>query len=114
MEIGIRTRGVERSDNLTQMLQRSIEFAVDRYRNRIVRISVYITDVNGPRGGEDKQCQITASLRGARPVIILEKGGDLMAVVNQAAHRLGYHIGRRVHRLRTANAPEHRRTIRAA
>lgn len=33
MEISIRTRGVERTDNLNQVLQRSIEFAVDRHRS---------------------------------------------------------------------------------
>lgn len=114
MEISIRARGVERTDNLTQALQRSIEFAVDRHRSQIDRISVYLADVNGPRGGVDKLCRITADLRGTRPVMILEIGADLTAVVNRAARRLGYRIGRRMHRRRISGAPEHRTTIRAA
>jgi hypothetical protein len=114
MEISIRARGVDRSDNLTQMLQRSIAFAVDRHKSRINRISVYLEDVNGPRGGVDKHCQIEADLRGAQSVMILEKGDDLMAVANRAVRRLGYRIGRHIDRGRVAGAPEHRRTIRAA
>ena len=80
----------------------------------IPRISVHVSDVNGPRGGVDKLCQITADVRGSQPVMILEKGVDLLAVINRAVRRLRYRIGRRVHRERIAGAPEHRATIRAA
>jgi putative sigma-54 modulation protein len=114
MEVSIRTRGVEHTDNLTQVLQRSIEFAIDRHRSHINRVSVYLADVNGPRGGVDKLCRITADVRGAQPIMIVEMADDLAAAVNRAARRLGYRIGRRVHRRRIAGAPEHRTTIRAA
>jgi hypothetical protein len=58
--------------------------------------------VNGPRGGVDKLCQITADLRGSMPVHILEKGDDLLATVNRAARRLSYRVGRRIQRPNTA------------
>lgn len=57
---------------------------------------------------------MTADLRGVQPVMILEMGDDLAAVFNRAIRRLGYRVGRRVHRRRIAGAPEHRMTIRAA
>ncbi len=114
MEIAVRARDVVWNEGLQQRVQRSIEFAVDRHRSRIDRVSVYLTDLNGPRGGVDKLCQITAKVRGAAPVMILEKGDGLLAAVNRAAWRLGYRIGRRVHRGRIAGAPEHRETVRAA
>jgi putative sigma-54 modulation protein len=114
MEIAVRARDILWNEDLQQRVQRSIEFAVDRHSGRIDRISVYLTDLNGPRGGVDKLCQITAEVRGAKPVMILEKGDDLLAAVSRAARRLGYRIGRRVHRRRMAGAPEHRGTIREA
>ena len=114
MEIAIRARDIVWNEDLQDRVERSIEFAIDRHKSRIPRISVYLSDVNGPRGGVDKLCQITADMRGAQPVIILEKGVDVLAVVNRAVRRLGYRIGRRVHRERIAGAPEHRATIRAA
>jgi hypothetical protein len=46
--------------------------------------------------------------------MILEQGDDLHSVIGRAAQRLGYRIGRSVHRGRVAGAPEHRATIRAA
>ena len=114
MEIAVRARDIVWNEDLQDRVERSIEFAVDRHKSRIPRISVHVSDVNGPRGGVDKLCQITADVRGAQPVMILEKGVDVLAVINRAVRRLRYRIGRRVHRERIAGAPEHRATIRAA
>ena len=114
MEIAIRTRQIGWNEELQEHVERSIEFATDRHKSRIERITVYLSDLNGPRGGVDKACQITAEIRGARPVLILEKGDDLRAVVNRAARRLGYRVGRRAHRQRMPHQREYRGTIRAA
>jgi hypothetical protein len=114
MEIVIRVRDTDWNEDLRRKLERSIEFAMDRHKSRIDRISVYLSDLNGPRGGVDKLCQITADIRGARPVLILEKGDDLEAVVNRAARRLSHRVGRRLHRLRAPYRREYRSTIRAA
>lgn len=114
MEIAIRARDVGWNEELRQQVERSIEFAIDRHKSRIDRISVYLSDLNGPRGGVDKLCQITADIRGARPVLILERGDDLMGMVNRAARRLGYRIGGHTHRQRMPRQREYRSTIRAA
>jgi hypothetical protein len=74
MEINVRARDIVWNEGLQDRVERSIEFAVDRHKSRIPRISVHVSDVNGPRGGVDKLCQITADVRGAQPVMILEKG----------------------------------------
>ena len=112
MEFAVRARDIVWNEDLQERVKRSIKFAVDRHKSRIDRISVYLADLNGPRGGVDKLCQITADLRGAEPVRILETGVDVIAVVNRAVRRLGYRIGRCVHRRRIAGSPEHRATIR--
>jgi hypothetical protein len=70
--------------------------------------------VNGPRGGVDKQCQISAELRGSMPVHILEKGDDLPAAVNRAARRLSYRIGRTIQRPKTARTRRPRTPGRVA
>ena len=114
MEIAVRVRDIGWNEYLQSEVQRSVQYAVDRHRSQLGRISIHLTDLNGPRGGVDKQCRITADVRGARPVTILETGDNLLAVVKRAARRLGYRVGRRVHRRRTAGAPEHRGTIRVA
>lgn len=114
MEIVVRTRHIGWNEELKRQVERSIEFAVDRHRSRVDRISVYLSDVNGPRGGNDKLCQITADIRGARTVLILERGDDLLSVVGRAARRLGYRIGRHMHRQQIPDQRQHRATIRTA
>ncbi|HWC01000.1 MAG TPA: HPF/RaiA family ribosome-associated protein [Bryobacteraceae bacterium] len=114
MEIAVRARHVGWNEELRQQVERSLEFAIDRHRSRIDRISVYLSDLNGPRGGIDKLCQITADIRGARPVLILERGRDLQTVVGRAARRLGYRIARHMHRQRIPSQRARRNTIRAA
>ena len=99
MKISVRPRDIRWSDELQKQVERSIMFAVDRYSTQVTGVSVYLADLNGPRGGVDMLCQITAELRGAMPVLILEKGDDLLTTVNRAANRLGYRIGRRIDRM---------------
>lgn len=101
MKISVRPRDIELSDELQKQVERSVAFAVDRHSTQVTQVSVYLADLNGPRGGVDKLCQITADLKGSTPVLILEKGDDLLATVNRAVRRLGYRIGRRVQRVRT-------------
>jgi putative sigma-54 modulation protein len=50
-------------------------------------IDVYLTDVNGPRGGPDKRCQIVAQVSSERPVVSTAMGRDPVATVLAAANR---------------------------
>ncbi|MCC6362492.1 MAG: hypothetical protein IT165_03155 [Bryobacterales bacterium] len=98
MKISVRPRDIQWNDELQQQVERSVGFAVDRYRSHLGLISVHLADVNGPRGGVDKLCQITAELRGGMPVLILETGDELLPTVNRAVKRLSYRIGRTIQR----------------
>lgn len=114
MKVSVRPRGIEWCDSLQDLVERSIVFAVDRYRGRVRHISVFLTDVNGPRGGVDKLCQISAEVSGTMPVLILERGDDVLSTVNRAARRLGYRIGRTIQRPRTARTRRTPTSRRAA
>jgi ribosome-associated translation inhibitor RaiA len=114
MKISVRTRDIRWTEELQSHVERTISFALDRYAQRIDRISLYVADLNGPRGGVDKLCQITADVKGTRPVAILERGYDLATMVNRAARRLRYHVGRNIERLHTPGARQYRMSIRAA
>jgi ribosome-associated translation inhibitor RaiA len=98
MTISIRVRDMEWTDELREKVERSIAFALDRYQTQVTDVAVYLTDLNGPKGGVDKLCQITAVLRRGKPVMILEQGSDVMPTVNTALNRLGNSIGRTIAR----------------
>jgi len=112
--ISIRARSIDWTDELREKVERSILFAVDRYKTQVKYISVYLADVNGPRGGVDKICQITADLDQGSPVMILEEGIEIEPMVNRAVSKLSYRIGRKLHRRTRPISPRSNRSIRAA
>ena len=68
-------KGIEFTDELRNAVERIIAFAVDRHVFQVDSISVYLADLNGPKRGVDKVCQITANLTRGNPVLILEDLG---------------------------------------
>jgi ribosome-associated translation inhibitor RaiA len=112
--ISIRARSVDWTDELREKVERSISFALDRYKKHVKYASVYLADVNGPKGGIDKICQITADLDRGSPVQILEKGIEIEATVNRAVDKLRYRIGRKLQRRKPAAMLPAEREGRAA
>lgn len=111
--ISIRARSIDWTGELQEKVERRISFAVDRYKTQVRQISVYLADVNGPRGGVDKICQITASLDRGTPVRILEEGIEIEPMVNRAVSKLGYRIARKLQRRRQTAASGRMRDIQA-
>jgi putative sigma-54 modulation protein len=68
-------------------------------------VDVYLTDVNGPKGGPDKQCRVVAHLP-TGPVVVGRTGCDPVAAVAAAAVRcrrlVRSRLTRRRHRRRRA------------
>ena len=112
MEITVRTRDLVGNENVRKLVERRIDYAVDRHKNRIGRIAVCLSDLNGPRGGIDKLCQMTADVRGIGTVLITEKGSNLLEAIGNAAGRLGLRIRGAIERQRQSSASDRRATIR--
>ena len=112
--IDVRVRGIDFTDELRHAVENIVVFATDRYNMQLDKVSVYLSDLNGPKGGVDKLCQITAKLRRGNPVLILEKGSEILTMVNRAAHRLGHRIGQNVQRRNRPDSQRFRESIRAA
>jgi putative sigma-54 modulation protein len=53
---------------------------------------VYVMDLNGPKGGVDKLCQITVRARGLGELAVRETGTTLQAAINRATRRLKYRL----------------------
>src|SRR5687768_2054547 len=64
MELSIRTRDVKLTDALRERVTRRLEFALDTFGDHVEDAFVYLMDLNGPKGGVDKLCQITVRARG--------------------------------------------------
>jgi ribosomal subunit interface protein len=94
MRVQIRGRGLEMTDALRNYTLSLLQVTLDRFRDRIERIEASVMDLNGPRGGIDKQCQLRAHLAQGGEVIARATDADSYGAVVRAVHRLRDRIAR--------------------
>ena len=101
MKLELRAKGVRMTDGLRRFIEKKLRFALGRFSHRVRSVRVLLTDINGPRGGEDIRCHIQASLGRAGAVTIKETCSDPFAAVARASRRAGQHMSRRLSRKRS-------------
>ena len=107
MEIPIHARGFALTTAIETHLQRQLRFALDHLDDRVRRVFVRLSDINGRRGGIDKRCQVQVTLAGSGDVVIEDVQTDLYLAVSRAVERAraARHAGRlRLDRRRAGNA----------
>ena len=92
--------GIEETSRIREQIDRRLSFALSRFGSKISRTSVHLTDLNGPKGGIDKQCKIVLALRGVQPVIVEVIDTSWPAAIDRAANRLGQTVQRVLERSR--------------
>jgi len=100
MQLEVRIHAVELGDSLRAYIDRRLRFAVGRLGERVGQVRVGISDLNGPRGGVDKCCRISATLVPRGRVAVEEVDSDLYTAIDRAAERLGRSCTRRLQRAR--------------
>lgn len=101
----LRTRRGSGGKDLTDHVDRRLHFALSRFSSRIARVSVFLEDVNGPRGGVDKACRIVVRLRRGADVVASVEDVEWVAAIDRATTRVGHSVAREVARMRTARTP---------
>jgi putative sigma-54 modulation protein len=100
MQLEIRQKGIAIDTSLREQIVDHIEAALRRFSRRIRDVIICVEDVNGPRGGLDKHCEIAVRLdRGG----MLRSGRtepNVIAAIHLAADRVTHAVGRRLERRR--------------
>jgi putative sigma-54 modulation protein len=84
--IEVRSKTYDMESLIRQFVERRISFALDHLRD-LRRITISIEDVNGPKGGADKRCQILAEF-GFGSLVLEETQPDWQSAIARAIHRL--------------------------
>ncbi len=114
MQISITGRQVEFSQDTATAMERRLHYALSRFDHAIGGVTVRITDINGPRGGHDKECLIVVRLRQGGEVMVQGNGSDSMSVLNQCADRVSRAVARELDRRRSTPIRAIRRRQSAA
>lgn len=86
MRLLIQTQGLLLSREDRDQIRARIQQAFARFGHQTTGATLHLQDINGPRGGQDKDCQLIIELEESTAVIS-DRGSDLKAVINRAIHR---------------------------
>jgi putative sigma-54 modulation protein len=100
MNVLIRLISLETSTTLSQFIEGTVRQRFARLSHEIDEVCVRVSDVNGPRGGLDKQCQVTVRGRAVASFHVEELGENSYASVDLAVTRAAHAVKRGLQRSR--------------
>ncbi|EJE52454.1 hypothetical protein PMI14_02873 [Acidovorax sp. CF316] len=90
---------------MRETVERRVRFALRRLNALVPRADVQLADLNGPRGGVDKRCQIELRTDGAGPVVVSSVARDWRTALDDALARATRHVLRTLRRANPARKP---------
>lgn len=98
MQLDIKARGFELTGSLRDYVRKRVACNLTYGDASVIEVSVRLSDVNGPRGGEDKRCHIALRVKGLPRIVIEDTEADLYVAIDRAAERAGRTLQRRLAR----------------
>lgn len=99
MRIDIHASKLEINSTIEEYVERRLLFALGRFSDVVQNVDVTLSDINGPKGGQDKLCRMRVTLkRQAKPVVADVLHEDLRSSIDLTADRLGRAVARAVDR----------------
>ena len=106
----VRVIGVRLDEEQEGYIRRKLGTKLGKYATSIERISVRLTDVNGPRGGVDQRCRIKVVLSALPSVVVERRDAEIEAAIDTALRATSEAVRRIVGKRRMK--PLHRRSTR--
>lgn len=100
MRITIQSQGFVMTAALRSYVEQRLNAALGWTGGRLRKLGVFLSDINGPRGGIDKRCKIQVHLTSGKAVVIEDTEADLYVAIDRAAERADRAVVRRVERSR--------------
>lgn len=88
MELELRLHELNLNDVLQEYVDRRLRFAISRFQSRLGKVTFRLTDENGPKGGRDKTCRVTAEILPSGTIILETTHVNLFTAIDASADRL--------------------------
>ena len=98
MLVKVHAQGFTLSDAVKDHTDSKLRLTLGIYFDKIQRADVYLGDINGPKGGEDKMCKIKITAFRQSPIVVHETHENLREAINACLHRVKRTLGRRFER----------------
>jgi ribosome-associated translation inhibitor RaiA len=86
MQVFFKSRHPQATE-LRELSVRRVRFVLRRHVGIVPRAEVQMSDVNGPRGGADKRCQVELRTEGAGSVVVASVANTWRAALDKALAR---------------------------
>ena len=96
----VRVIGGAVDDEDRDYIARKLGMKLGKFASSIERITVRLSDANGPKGGDDQRCQIKVVLSGLPSVVVDGIDSTLPRTIDRAIDIVAYAVRRRVQRRR--------------
>src|SRR6476661_8550262 len=111
MDADIRILSMNLTEALQSYIERRLHYSLGRFGQRVGRVRVRITDVNGPRAGADKSCHVSAELLPSGKTLLQQAvDTNLYAAIGRATEGIGRSFARALGRSRERK--RNRETVR--
>ena len=107
LHLSIRSHGFTLTPAIRDYTERRLRFALSHAAGRVIAVTVVLSDINGPRGGQDKRCRMRISVKDQQAMVINDIEDNLYLAIDRAADRAGQTVSRRLGR--DLNAVRHPR-----
>ncbi|CAN5377930.1 hypothetical protein BH11PLA2_BH11PLA2_49130 [soil metagenome] len=96
MWLNISGQGLTVDAAVCEQVKRRLGFALGKFKDRIGRVTVHLTDWNGPQGGEGKQCRMVVDVLGHARVMVEDTDRDVQVAINRTADRVEQAVRRKL------------------
>ena len=103
MKVRIQSQGFKLTPAISARVHKRLSGLLSRYDDDVISVDAYLKDLNGPKGGYDKQAVIRVQLRHLAPVSISTTHTDLYKAIDVSVRRLLRSVRRTVARKKLIN-----------
>lgn len=112
MNIAIRFSGCRRADFPNADFEALFASSLERFRHRLKQVQIYLEDINGPRGGVDKQCRCVLHLHRMSPIVIQDRDDNVHTLLHRVAGRAAFVLSQKADRQVKKGRQNHRLQVR--
>ncbi|MEM1228680.1 MAG: hypothetical protein AAGJ40_23590 [Planctomycetota bacterium] len=96
MLIQVHVSGLQAESKVRSSVRRQLARGLSKFQRHVQDVQVKLADVNGPRGGIDKQCRCVVQFNGISSLVVEDQDASVRRLVDRMTRRVAHAVGRRV------------------
>jgi ribosome-associated translation inhibitor RaiA len=89
------------TDALNNFIKHQARKSMSTCSNRVERLVIRLKDINGPKGGDDKECCVEVKLANCAPIVVSKRSSDAYSSIRKALGRASRTTLRKLGKRRT-------------